>query len=82
NTDLALYTSWLYLPWVLKPLWSPLAELFGTKRQWVVALQFLIGAALAGVALTLPTPHAVQLSLAVFWLMAFASASHDIAADG
>ncbi|MFG6467994.1 MFS transporter [Roseateles sp. BYS87W] len=82
NTDLALYTSWLYLPWVIKPLWSPLAELFGTKRQWVAVLQFFVGAALASVALTLPTEHMVQMSLAVFWLMAFASASHDIAADG
>ena len=82
NTDIALYTSWLYLPWVIKPLWSPLAELFGTKRRWVTLLQFLIGAALAGVALTIPTDKIFQLSLAVFWLMAFASASHDIAADG
>lgn len=82
NTDIALYTSWLYLPWVIKPLWSPLAELFGTKRVWVTGLQFVIGAALAGVALTIPTEHVFQLSLAVFWLMAFASASHDIAADG
>jgi len=82
NTDIALYTSWLYLPWVLKPLWSPLAELFGTKRRWVTVLQFFVGAALAGVALTLPMERAFQMSLAVFWLMAFASASHDIAADG
>jgi PAT family beta-lactamase induction signal transducer AmpG len=82
NTDIALYTSWLYLPWVLKPLWSPLAELFGTKRGWITALQFLVGAALAAVALTLPGLQALQLSLALFWLMAFASASHDIAADG
>ncbi|MFN3303683.1 MAG: MFS transporter [Roseateles sp.] len=82
NTDIALYTSWLYLPWVIKPLWSPLAELFGTKRLWVTVLQFFVGAALAGVALTLPTERAFQMTLAVFWLMAFASASHDIAADG
>jgi len=82
NTDIALYTSWLYLPWVIKPLWSPLAELFGTKRAWVTVLQFFVGAALAGVALTIPTDKAFQLSLAVLWLMAFASASHDIAADG
>lgn len=82
NTDIALYTSWLYLPWVIKPLWSPLIELFHTKRAWIVALQFLIGVALAMVALTLPGPQAFKMSLAVFWLMAFASASHDIAADG
>jgi len=82
NTDIALYTSWLYLPWVIKPLWSPLVELLGSKRCWVWALQFVVGAALALVALTIPGPQAFQMTLAVFWLMAFASASHDIAADG
>lgn len=82
NTDIALYTSWLYLPWVIKPLWSPLIELLGTKRRWIWALQFVVGALLAGVALTLPMGNYFQLSLAVLWLMAFASASHDIAADG
>ena len=82
NTDLALYTSWLYLPWVIKPVWSPLIELFGTKRLWIVALQFAVGASLACVALTVPGPGFFKMTLAVFWLMAFASASHDIAADG
>jgi PAT family beta-lactamase induction signal transducer AmpG len=82
NTDLALYTSWLYLPWVIKPLWSPLAELVGTKRGWIWALQFTLGTALALVALTVPAGDFFRLTLAVFWLMAFASASHDIAADG
>jgi MFS transporter, PAT family, beta-lactamase induction signal transducer AmpG len=82
NDDIALYTSWLYLPWVIKPLWSPLVDLFGTKRGWIVLLQFVMGAALAAVALTLPMPAFFQLTLAVFWLMAFASATHDIAADG
>jgi PAT family beta-lactamase induction signal transducer AmpG len=82
NTDIALYTSWLYLPWVIKPLWSPLIELFSTKRVWIVALQFAVGASLACVALTIPGPGYFKMTLAVFWLMAFASASHDIAADG
>ncbi len=82
NTDIALYTSWLYLPWVIKPLWSPLVDLFRTKRFWIVTLQLVIGAALASVALTLPGPAFFQASLAVFWLMAFSSATHDIAADG
>jgi PAT family beta-lactamase induction signal transducer AmpG len=82
NTDIALYTSWLYLPWVIKPLWSPLVDMFGTKRLWIVTLQFVIGVAFALVALTLPGPGFFRLSLAVFWLMAFASATHDIAADG
>jgi MFS transporter, PAT family, beta-lactamase induction signal transducer AmpG len=82
NTEIALWTSWLYLPWVIKPLWSPLVDLAGTKRAWIVALQFTVGAALAMVALALPGPGWFQLTLAVLWLMAFASATHDIAADG
>jgi len=82
NTEIALYTSWLYLPWVIKPLWSPLVELLGSKRQWVLAMQFLMGVALALVAFTLPGPQFLQFSLAMFWLVAFASATHDIAADG
>ena len=82
NTDIALYTSWLYLPWVIKPLWAPFVDMFRTKRFWIVSMQLLIGALLAGVALTIPMPHFFQLTLAVFWLMAFSSATHDIAADG
>ena len=82
NTDIALYTSWLYLPWVIKPLWAPFVDMFRTKRCWIVSMQLLIGALLAGVALTIPMPHFFQLTLAVFWLMAFSSATHDIAADG
>jgi MFS transporter, PAT family, beta-lactamase induction signal transducer AmpG len=82
NTDIALYTSWLYLPWVIKPLWSPLVDLYGTKRRWIIAMQLAIGTSLALVALTLPTSSFFQLSLAVLWLMAFSSATHDIAADG
>ena len=81
NTELALYTSWLYLPWVIKPLWSPLVDSIRTKRWWIIAMQVLIGASLAGVALTLQTEWWLQLSLAFFWLMAFSSATHDIAAD-
>ena len=82
NTELALYTSWLYLPWVIKPLWSPLIDQFRTKRWWILSMQVLVGASLAGVALTLPTAMWLRLSLAFFWLMAFSSATHDIAADG
>ena len=82
NTEIALYTSWLYLPWVIKPLWSPLVDLLGSKRRWVVVLQFLIGVALACIALTVPGSDFLRITLAIFWLMAFASATHDIAADG
>jgi PAT family beta-lactamase induction signal transducer AmpG len=82
NADIAFYTSWLYLPWVIKPLWSPLVDRFRTKRFWIVALQLVVGAALGCVALTIPGPDFFRLTLAVFWLMAFSSATHDIAADG
>ncbi|MBS3906410.1 MAG: MFS transporter [Syntrophaceae bacterium] len=82
NTDIALYTSWLYLPWVIKPLWSPLVDLFRTKRHWILLTQLIIGASLASVAFTIPTSYFFQYTLASFWLMAFSSATHDIAADG
>jgi PAT family beta-lactamase induction signal transducer AmpG len=82
NTDITLYTSWLYLPWVIKPLWSPFIDIIKTKRWWIVTMQLLIGAALGGVAFTIPGPFWMQGSLAFFWLMAFSSATHDIAADG
>ncbi|MBP6507946.1 MAG: MFS transporter [Opitutaceae bacterium] len=82
NTDLAFYTSWLYLPWVIKPLWAPFVERFRTKRGWIVALQFFIGAGLAAVALTVPGPDFFRWTLAVFWLLAFSAATHDIASDG
>ena len=82
NTDIALYTSWLYLPWVIKPLWSPLVDIVKTKRWWVISMQLVIGGGLAGIALTLPGPHAFRYSLAFMWLLAFSSATHDIAADG
>jgi len=82
NTALAFYTSWLYLPWVIKPLWSPVVDLIRTKRAWVVSLQLVIAAALALLAAAVPGPYFLRLTLAVFWLLAFSSATHDIAADG
>ncbi len=82
DTDIALYTGWLGLPWVIKPLWSPFVDLYRTKRWWVLAMQLLLGSALAGVAFTLNTPFWFQGSMAFFFLMAFSSATHDIAADG
>ncbi len=82
NTAIAFYTSWLYLPWVIKPLWSPVVDILRTRRFWIVAMQLLIGAGFAAVALTIPTDNVFRYSLAVFWLIAFSSATHDIAADG
>jgi len=82
NTELALYTSWLYLPWVIKPFWSPIVDMYKTKRFWIIIMQLIIGAGLAGVAFTLPTTNFFQYTLAFLWLIAFSSATHDIAADG
>ncbi|MDE6556866.1 MAG: MFS transporter [Duncaniella sp.] len=82
NTDIAFFTGWLYLPWVIKPLWSPFVDIFFTKRVWILAMQVLIALSLGGIALFLPGPLFFRLTLAAFWLTGFASATHDIAADG
>ena len=92
--EMALYTSMLYLPWVIKPLWSPFVDIIKTKRWWVVTMQVLMSAAFALLALTLPHPSPdvtaaggahvsmFAVTLILFWISAFASATHDIAADG
>ncbi|MEO5688953.1 MAG: MFS transporter [Burkholderiaceae bacterium] len=82
NEDIALYTSQMYLPWVLKPLWSPLLEPFRTKRWWVISMEFLMMATLGLVAFCLPLPGFFGASLAFFWITGFASATQDIVADG
>ena len=82
DTQIALYTSWLGLPWMIKPLWSPIVDTLRTKRWWILAMQFLVGTSLALVALSLPTAAWLQASLALFMLVAFSSATHDISADG
>lgn len=82
NTDIALFTSWLYFPWVIKPLWSPFVDLIRTKRWWIYTMQWLIGGGMAGVAFMIPGDLFFHSTLAFFWLMAFSSATHDIAADG
>src|SRR5262245_63889564 len=82
STDMTLYTSWLYLPWVIKPLWSPLVDILKTRRLWIWLMQLAVGASLAGVALTLEGPRAVQYSLAFLWLLSFISATHYLPAHG
>jgi len=82
NTDIAFYTSWLYLPWVIKPLWSPFVDVIKTKRWWVLTMQTLLGVGMAGVAFALQAPYYFKLTIAIFWLMAFCSSTHDIAIDG
>ena len=92
--DMAMYTSLLYLPWVIKPLWSPFVDIIKTKRWWIMAMQILMSVAFAAVAFTLPHPSPEMIAsenapvslfavtLVIFWITAFASATHDIAADG
>ena len=90
NGMLALYTSLLYLPWVIKPLWSPFVDIIRNKRWWIITMQILISAAMLALPFLLPQTtgeHIVQtplffVTLALFWITAFASATHDIAADG
>lgn len=82
NEDIGIYTSLLYLPWVVKPLWSPFIDLYATKRKWFIAMQLLISIAFLIVGLTIPLNHFFIISLAVFWVAAFASASNDVASDG
>jgi len=82
NAATAFFTSLLYLPWVIKPLWSPAVDILKTRRQWIWATQLFLGAMLAGVAVMIPSPHFVQWTIVFFGLLAFGSATHDIAADG
>ena len=81
NTDIALYTSLIYLPWVLKPFWSPFLEPYLTKRRWVLAMEFFLAVVIGLVVFVLPLPGFFRLSLALFWIAGFASATQDIAAD-
>jgi MFS transporter, PAT family, beta-lactamase induction signal transducer AmpG len=82
NTVIAYYTGWLYLPWVLKPLWSPVVDILKTRRAWIWGMQLIIGGGMAGLALVLPGERMFQYSMAFFWLLAFSSATQDIAIDG
>ena len=90
NGMLALYTSLLYLPWVIKPLWSPFVDIIKSKRWWILSMQILMSAAMLLMPFLLPQSLGEELAdsplffltLVLFWVTAFASATHDIAADG
>ena len=94
NEQMALYTGLLYLPWTVKPLWSPFVDILKTKRWWILAMQALMTIAFALLAFSIPRPEAAEIAskavpvslfsftLLLFLLTAFASATHDIAADG
>lgn len=88
NGDMALYTSMLYLPWVIKPIWSPFVDIIKTKRWWVLCMQILMTVCFAALAFSIPSVDIYngispfRVTLLLFWIVAFASATHDIAADG
>jgi len=82
NTLIAFWTSWLYLPWVIKMLWGPLIDMYSTKRNWIAWTQALMAVAIATAALSLKTPQFLYVSMACFMGIAFLSATHDIAVDG
>jgi MFS transporter, PAT family, beta-lactamase induction signal transducer AmpG len=82
NADIALYTGSMYLPWVIKPLWAPLLEMFSTKRTFVLATEFTMAVSLACVGLALGLPDYLAATLVLLWFTGFASATQDIAADG
>ena len=82
DEQITLYTGWMGLPWVIKPIWSPIIDNIKTKRWWILSMQFLMGITLALVAFTIPTSFWLQGTLAIFMIIAFASATHDISADG
>ncbi len=82
NGDVAFYTGWFYLPWLIKPLWSPVVDVLRTRRWWIVAMEMLVAVGLASIAFTLPLKGWLGWSMGLFWLLAFSSATHDIAADG
>jgi PAT family beta-lactamase induction signal transducer AmpG len=82
NTQIALYTSWLYLPYAIKPLWSPLVQRIGTRRSWIVVTQLFVAAGLACTALSIPLDSFLRWSLVALAAVAISSATHDVAADG
>lgn len=79
---MAFYTGSLYLPWVIKPFWSPFIDIIKTKRWWTLSMQALICVTMGAVAFLINLGNFFTATLIVFWIMAFASATHDIAADG
>jgi len=82
NAKIGFYTGILYLPWVIKPLWSPIIDMVKKKRLWIITMQFVVAFGLLGVALSIPSSDFFLYTLIFFFLVAFSSATHDIAADG
>ena len=82
NSTLAFWTGLLYLPWVVKPLWSPFVDMYSTKRNWIFWMQLVLAIMFFGVSLSLHLPWWFPMTIFFLWGMAISSATHDIAADG
>lgn len=94
NETMSLYTSLLYLPWVIKPFWSPFVDIIKTKRWWIILMQIVMSISFIGLVLSLPHPSQQMIAskntpvsmftvmIILFYVTAIASATHDIAADG
>lgn len=82
NSDIAFWTSWLYLPWVIKMFWAPTVEVIGSKRSWILSMQLAMGLSLLVAGYSLNTEHFFLLSMLAFVAAAFISATYDIATDG
>jgi len=82
DTQIALWTSLIMIPWTLKPFWSPVLEMFKTKKHFVVATQLITGLTFALVALSLPLDNFFKYSIALLAIIAFSGSTHDIATDG
>ena len=81
TSEMALFTSLIAFPWVLKPLWSPFVDVLRTKRWWVLVMQTIMAVAVALLAWLAPQGY-FKIALILFTITAFCSATHDIAADG
>ena len=82
NAEITFWTALMGWPWVIKPLWSPFIDIFKKKRWWIVTMEFILSIGLSGIAFAIPTPFFFQTTIFIFFLLAFSSATHDIAADG
>ncbi len=82
NSDIAFFTGLIYLPWILRPLWSPFVDIYGSKRKWIYSMQLVIGICLAGIALLIPLPDFFNFSILLWFIIAFASATLETAVDG
>jgi MFS transporter, PAT family, beta-lactamase induction signal transducer AmpG len=82
NAHIAFWTSWLYLPWVIKMFWGPFVDVYSTKRRWILSTQVAMSLCMFAIAFSLRTQSFFALSLAAFFAGAFVSATYDIATDG